>query len=99
MIYRIIAMIVLFTPAATSFAMGGHVRTMRRSHIKMQDVDTDSPVYQAINKLQEFFQNSPAAQFKKNLAKMQAGDYDESAINAKLDSLIEQPAVMFSFTT
>ena len=45
------------------------------------------------------FQNSPAATFKKGLAKMQAGDYDETAIKAKLDSYISEPAVMFSFTT
>ena len=42
---------------------------------------------------------SPAATFKKGLAKMQAGDYDETAIKAKLDSYISEPAVMFSFTT
>ena len=63
------------------------------------DVDLDNPFLKAINGLQEAFQNSPAATFKTGLAKMQAGDYDETAIKAKLDSHISEPAVMFSFTT
>ena len=55
---------------------------------------------QAISKFQEALQNSPAAQFKKSFAKLQAGDYDEVAIKQKLDSLIsDNGAVMFSFTT
>ena len=58
-----------------------------------------SPVIKAINALQEAIQNSPAAQFKKGLAKMQAGDYDEAAVKAKLEAYIAEPAVMFSFTT
>ena len=49
--------------------------------------------------LQEAVQSSPAAAFKKNLAKMQAGDYDEAEVQAKLNAYIAEPAVMFSFTT
>ena len=54
---------------------------------------------QAVNSLQEALQTSPAAQFKKNLAKMQAGDYDQAAVKAQLDGYIAEPAMMFSFTT
>ena len=64
-----------------------------------QDDPIGSPLIKAINSLQEAFQNSPAANFKAKLAKMQAGDYDEAAIKAKLESYIAEPAVMFSFTT
>lgn len=60
---------------------------------------TGSPFIKAINSLQEALQNSPIAQAKKSLAKMQAGDYDEAAVKAKLDAYIAEPAVMFSFTT
>jgi hypothetical protein len=65
----------------------------------MAEDPTDSLPIHLINKLQEALQQSPAATFKKGLAKLQAGSYDETAVRAKLDSLIEQPAVMFSFTT
>ena len=63
------------------------------------DDPTGNPVIQAINGLQEALQNSPVAQFKKNLAKLQAGSYDEAATKARLDAYIAEPAVMFSFTT
>lgn len=67
--------------------------------VRMAEDPTGSPFIQAINKLQEAIQSSPAAQFKANLAKMQAGDYDKVAVEAKLQSYISEPAVMFSFTT
>ena len=54
---------------------------------------------EAINSLQEAFQASPVANIKKSLAKAQAGTYDETAIRTKLDGLMAEPAVMFSFTT
>ena len=66
---------------------------------KPQPLPSRWTVWQAINSLQESIQNSPAAQFKKGLAKMQAGSYDEPAVQAKLTSLLAEPAVMFSFTT
>jgi hypothetical protein len=54
---------------------------------------------EAINSLQEAFQTSPVANIKKSLAKAQAGSYDEPAIRTKLEGLMAEPAVMFSFTT
>ena len=66
----------------------------------MSDNDpTASPLIKAINALQEAIQSSPAAKFKKGLAKLQAGDYDEAAVKTQLDGYISKPAVMFSFTT
>ena len=45
-------------------------------------------------------QNSPVANLKQSLAKMQAGDYDVDAVSARLNSLItDTPVVMFSFST
>ena len=61
----------------------------------MAEDPTGSFGIQMINKLQEAIQQSPAAAFKKGLAKLQAGNYDEVAVRAKLDSLIAEPAVMF----
>eukprot|EP00965_Chrysotila_dentata_P141860 4688789-Pleurochrysis_carterae.AAC.1 len=50
--------------------------------------------------MQESLQTSPAAKLKQGLAKLQAGDYDETAVKAQLDSLIKTNAcIMFSFTT
>ena len=89
--------------AAMSF--GGVSAPQRRSRV-VQSVtmlaDEDpigSPFVKAINSLQEAIQNSPAANFKAKLAKMQAGDYDEAAVRASLEAYIAEPAVMFSFTT
>ena len=51
-------------------------------------------------RLQEAMQNSPVANLKQSLAKMQAGDYDVDAVSARLNGLIsDTPAVMFSFST
>ena len=36
---------------------------------------------------------------RKGLAKLQAGDYDEATIRGQLETLVSEPAVMFSFTT
>tara|TARA_B100000768_G_C11104999_1_gene300750 strand:+ start:309 stop:449 length:141 start_codon:yes stop_codon:yes gene_type:complete len=45
-------------------------------------------------------QNSPVANLKQSLAKMQAGDYDVDAVSARLNGLItDTPVVMFSFST
>ena len=65
-----------------AFTAGAIAPRVRRQQIHMMadDVDLDNPFLKAINGLQEAFQNSPAATFKKGLAKMQAGDYDETAI-------------------
>ena len=58
------------------------------------------PPSQAINSLQEAMQNSPVANLKQSLAKMQAGDYDVDAVSARLNGLItDTPVVMFSFST
>jgi len=59
-----------------------------------------SPFLGFINSLQEAIQTSPAAKFKANLAKFQAGDYDVAAVKAELDKLIDTtPCLMYSFTT
>lgn len=53
-----------------------------------------------INKVTVAIQNSPLAQGKKALAKLQAGDYDVGAIRGKLETLITDNGVMvFSFST
>ena len=69
--------------------------------IRMQaDDPIGSRFVKAINALQEAIQTSPIAKFKKQMAVMQAGDYDKPAVSAKLESLIsDNGAVMFSFTT
>ena len=69
--------------------------------LRMSATDpTDSPLIGMINTLQEAIQTSPIATFKSKLAKLQAGDYDEASVKAKLDSMIaDEPVVMFSFTT
>lgn len=94
--------------AAGSFGfaspMTTRVATIRgtRSAVRMMaDEDpTGNPFIQAVNSFQEAIQNSPIANFKKEFAKMQAGDYDEATVKAKLDGLIsDTPCVMFSFST
>lgn len=45
-------------------------------------------------------QNSPLAEGKKRLAKLQAGDYDVSTVQELIDETIQKnPVVMFSFST
>ena len=61
--------------------------------------DLDSPFLKAVNLLQETIQTSPVAKLKSSLAKLQAGAYDEAATREKLEQLVAQPAVMFSFST
>ncbi|KAJ1637499.1 thioredoxin-like protein [Pavlovales sp. CCMP2436] len=59
-----------------------------------------SPLVQAVGVLQEALQKSPIATFKKQLAKLQAGSYDEVQTRSQVDSLIaDNPVVVFSFTT
>ena len=92
----------LLVQGAASFAVASSrvTQTGTRAAVSMAENDPiGSPVIKAINALQEALQNSPAATFKKGLAKMQAGDYDQAAVRSKLDSLMAKPAVMFSFTT
>merc|ERR1719424_994824 len=95
----VILAVLLACHAANAFA-GATPPSYTRTAVRMQaDDPTGSPFLKAINNLQEAIQNSPAASFKKGLAKMQAGDYDEAAVKAKLNAYIAEPAVMFSFTT
>ena len=92
---------------AASLGFASPVATMRttaggtRPAVRMMAEDpTGNPFIQAINSFQEAIQNSPAANFKKEFAKMQAGSYDEAQVKARLDSLItDTPCVMFSFST
>ena len=87
-----------FASPMTRLTLTGGTRSAGRM---MADEDpTGNPFIQAVNSFQEALQNSPVANFKKEFAKMQAGDYDEVATKAKLDSLIsDTPCVMFSFST
>jgi len=100
---RVVALIVAMLDATHAFAAGSSasriVAAERRSALRMVDDPTGSPLIKAINSLQEAIQSSPAANFKKGLAKLQAGDYDEVAVKAELDGYLAEPAVMFSFTT
>ncbi|KAL1525101.1 hypothetical protein AB1Y20_019973 [Prymnesium parvum] len=69
---------------------------------RMRDTDDviGSPFLKAINSLQETIQQSPVANLKKGLAKLQAGNYDQPVVKAKLEQLIrENDVIMFSFTT
>ena len=98
---RASALLLLLASAAHAFAGSAAPSQSSRSAVRMASDDpTGSPFIQAINTLQEAIQTSPAAAIKKGLAKMIAGDYDQTAVKAKLDAYINAPgAVMFSFTT
>lgn len=105
MLYTLQSLLLLLSPiSAFSVGIGhqcGGVRCSPSRHglVVAAEDPTANPFIQLINQFQEAIQDSPAAKFKRGLAKLQAGEYDESSINAKLDNLIGQPAVMFSFTT
>ena len=97
-------MLVVSVAALTAYATGTApmLQAARPAvRIRMQaDDPIGSPFVKAINALQEAIQTSPIAKFKKQMAVMQAGDYDKPAVSAKLESLIsDNGAVMFSFTT
>ena len=87
-----------FAPVATA----SRVATTVRPAVRMSSGEdpTANPLTKAINSLQEAMQNSPVANLKQSLAKMQAGDYDVDAVSARLNGLItDTPVVMFSFST
>ena len=87
-----------FAPAVAA----SRVATTVRPAVRMSSGEdpTANPLTQAINSLQEAMQNSPVANLKQSLAKMQAGDYDVDAVSARLNGLItDTPVVMFSFST
>ena len=87
-----------FVPAASA-SRGAAARPAVRMSSGDED-PTANPLIQAVNSLQEAMQNSPVANLKQSLAKMQAGDYDVDAVSARLNGLIsDTPAVMFSFST
>jgi hypothetical protein len=107
---RVLAVVLaLMVQGTTGFSLAcsapGREVTARTTVLRLSTNDKSSddpignPFVKAINSLQEAVQNSPAAAFKKNLAKAQAGSYDEAATRAELNALIAEPAVMFSFTT
>ena len=92
----------LLLAGANALAVGtaSHHQSQTRAAVRMAEEDpTANPFIQAINSFQVALQNSPVADFKSKLAKLQAGDYDEAAIKAQLEAYIAEPAVMFSFTT
>ena len=92
----------LFAASAEALVRPAVVRAphaLRRSHAVMVE-DDSNPFLAAINGLQEAMQESPVATLKKGFAKIQAGDYDEAAVKAKLEAQIsDTPAIMYSFTT
>ena len=92
----------LFAASAEALVRPAVVRAphpLRRSHAVMVE-DDSNPFLAAINGLQEAMQESPVATLKKGFAKMQAGEYDEAAVKAKLEAQIsDTPAIMYSFTT
>ena len=64
------------------------------------DLEAQSAQRAAMALLQEAMQESPVATLKKGFAKLQAGEYDEAAVKAKLEAQIsDTPAIMYSFTT
>ena len=86
----------LVRPAVVRGAPGA---SLRRSHAVMVE-DDSNPFLAAINGPQEAMQESPVATLKKGFARLQAGDYDEAAVKAKLEAQIsDTPAIMYSFTT
>lgn len=59
----------------------------------------NSPVGQAIGFIAKGLSSGPLNDGKIWFAKMQAGEYDEAAVSAKLQSYIsDNPVVMFSFS-
>lgn len=53
-----------------------------------------------INKVSVAIQNSPLSKGKAALAKLQAGDFDQQAVESKVDAYIsENPVMIFSFST
>ena len=91
----------LLAATANAFVLGTSTAgpAPSRAAVHMSDDPTSNPFIQAINTLQETLQNSPVAEFKSKLAKLQAGNYDEAATKARLEAYIAESAVMFSFTT
>eukprot|EP00448_Togula_jolla_P039901 CAMPEP_0170645250 /NCGR_PEP_ID=MMETSP0224-20130122/42967_1 /TAXON_ID=285029 /ORGANISM="Togula jolla, Strain CCCM 725" /LENGTH=225 /DNA_ID=CAMNT_0010976429 /DNA_START=57 /DNA_END=735 /DNA_ORIENTATION=+ len=60
----------------------------------------NSPVGQVVGAVASALSTGPLNEGKIWLAKTMAGDYDEAAVSAKLESYIsENPAVVFSFST
>ena len=98
MLVAVVAGSAFFVPAASASRAAA-----ARPAVRMSSGDEDpmaNPLIQAVNSLQEAMQNSPVANLKQSLAKMQAGDYDVDAVSARLNGLIsDTPAVMFSFST
>ena len=98
MLVAVVAGSAFFVPAASASRAAA-----ARPVVRMSSGDEDptaNPLIQAVNSLQEAMQNSPVANLKQSLAKMQAGDYDVDAVSARLNGLIsDTPAVMFSFST
>ena len=95
MLYRAaIALFLCLAPEGHALSLPSSTRSARLPSVARASVltcaedPTGNPFIQAINGLQEAIQNSPAAKFKKGLAKLQAGDYDEIAMRAQLDGII-----------
>lgn len=74
--------------------------SQRCQRVKRQTQVTRADGFQnLINQISEAVTNSPVNNLKKGIAKAQAGDYDEAAIRAKVDSYLnDNPVVVFSWT-
>ena len=98
MLVAVVAGSAFFVPAASASRAAAARPAVRMS--SGGEDPTANPLIHAVNSLQEAMQNSPVANLKQSLAKMQAGDYDVDAVSARLNGLIsDTPAVMFSFST
>lgn len=99
MLYSLFTIFLVLSPTAAFSRRLPAAAGASRAAVRMAEDPLANPFIMAINKLQEAIQESPASKFKKGVAKLQAGNYDKIAIQAELNSLMAEPAIMFSFTT
>jgi hypothetical protein len=69
-------------------------QSQRYQRVKRQAQVTRADGFQnLINQISEVVTNSPVNNLKKGIAKVQAGDYDEAAIRAKVDNYLNDNPV------
>jgi hypothetical protein len=71
-------------------ALAGRALAVR---VRAEAKSDDGPVSRAVNWLSVAVKNSPANAVKQAIAKAQAGDYDEKAVAARLESYINDHKV------
>lgn len=99
MLYSLFTIFLVLSPTAAFSRRLPAAAGASRAAVRMAEDPLANPFIMAINKLQEAIQESPASKLKKGVAKLQAGNYDKIVIQAELNSLMAEPAIMFSFTT